>query len=647
MKTWQDIFARPKPGLVKTASAHIGWVMLSAVLLLLAFPSPGWGWLAHIALVPVTVLAIRSTSPRILAVCIYGVFSVWWIWMIRWLWPVTGGGEIGLAMFMAAYWTVALLLVRHLHRAFRSAMVLTLPLVWVSFELLRGSAPQGGFGWFCLGHAMAPYMPEHQPGTIIQIADLFGQPGVSFLVVMTNGLIVDMLTRSLLKRREQNGKVHTRVRRTIAIGTGLWVVSMLGAMGYGLLAFRQEAAATQRTVQVAVVQTAVTQSNKDAAREHDTDPDDPQNLKHHQKLLEAEEADWQRLQEMTRQAAAMNPKPEMIVWPETMVPRPINPQAVSVFREFHSEEIRSWARYTEQISFLSASLQTNLVVGASSMVFKLDRDEPYTSNSVFVYDWRGVQYPEHYDKMHRVPFGEYIPWVSSWPWLKRMFITYLSPYDFDYSLVPGERVKVFPITPLPQNDLSATQAGGQPATQPTTQPTTQVATQPSSQPNAQTAVPSSFEAPLRIVTPICFEDSVPRLVRSMVYNTSTGQKQADVLVNLTNDGWFASTDQPLQHLQIASLRSIELRVPTARAVNMGVSGFVDSMGRIGPLVQQDGVYQDVPGIATAQIKIDRRETFYGSAGPLGSIIISVFTGVLVIAGIFRRIRRVGDRRDVV
>lgn len=611
MKKWQDIFAHPRPGFCKTAAVHIAWVALSGVLLLLAFPRPGWGWLAHVALVPVTVLAIRSTSPRILAVCVYGVFSIWWIWMIRWLWPVTGGGEIGLAMFMAAYWTVAILLVRHLHRAYRSAMVLTLPLVWVSFELLRGSAPQGGFGWFCLGHAMAPYQPEHQPGLIIQIADLFGQPGVSFLIAMTNGLIVDLLTRSLLKRRESNGKVRTRVSRTLAVGAGLWIVCMLAATGYGLLAFRHEAAATTRSVQVAVVQTAVTQSNKDASREHDKDPNDPESLKRHQALLDAEEADWQQLQAMTRQAASMHPKPMMIVWPETMVPRPVNPQAVEVFREFESDEIRSWTRYTEQIAHLAADLRTNLVVGSSSMTFKLDRPEPYTSNSVFVYDWRGVQYAERYDKMHRVPFGEYIPWVGSWPWLKEMFITYLSPYDFDYSLVPGERVRVFPVTPA-----------------------VEVAKQPTLPVPQQT---------LRIVTPICFEDSVPRLVRSMVYNANTGDKQADVLVNLTNDGWFSGTDQPVQHLQIAALRSIELRVPTARAVNMGVSGFVDSMGRIGPLVQQDGVYQDVPGIATAEMKIDSRNTFYGSAGPWGSIIVSIVTALLVIAGIFRRISRVGVR----
>src|SRR5690606_458765 len=93
-----------------------------------------------------------------------------------------------------------------------------------------------------------------------------------------------------------------------------------------------------------------------------------------------------------------------------------------------------------------------------------------------------------------------------------------------------------------------------------------------------------------------------------------------------------------QHLQIAVFRSIELRVPTLRAVNMGVSGFVDSMGRVGPLAEQDGVYQDVAGVATATILTDPRETFYGQAGPWCSVIVAIITGLLTAGGVYRRSR---------
>ncbi len=601
MQTWKQLFAPPRPGFFKLAGTYAGWTLLSGLLLMLSFPRPGWGWLAHVALVPVTVLVIRAHSPRILALCVYGGFALWWIWMLRWLMPVTGGGAVGLAMFMAAYWTAAMLLVRHLHRAYRSAMVITLPLAWVTFELLRGWIPQGGFGWYNLGHSQAPYLPEHGQSLIIQIAAIFGQPGVSFLVAMTNGLIVDFLTRSLVKKRGTADRPRTQLSRTLAVGSLLWATAMIAAMGYGLLAFKQERQATQQSLQMAVIQTAVPQSNKDASYAQQTGQSDEESfdaiearrLQHERE----EEAHWQQLMQMTRQAAATNPPPDVVLWPETMVPRSINAEALALYAAQSREDIRAWTRYAEQITFLAQSLRTQLVVGASTMFnFRFDEDgilEGYsTANSVYVYDDMGVQQVQRYDKIHRVPFGEYLPWVENSDWLKGLFLKYLSPYAFDYSLTPGAGPVVF--------TLRAAREG------------------------------ESF--PMRAVTPICFEDSVPRLVRAMVHDTASGRKQADIIMNLPNDGWFAGTDQPLQHLQIAAFRSVELRVPTARAVNMGVSGFVDSMGRIGPLVQPEGQ----AGLAIVQVKLDDRSTFYGSVGPVGSVVVGVVTLLLGVWGVFRR-----------
>jgi apolipoprotein N-acyltransferase len=138
-----------------------------------------------------------------------------------------------------------------------------------------------------------------------------------------------------------------------------------------------------------------------------------------------------------------------------------------------------------------------------------------------------------YDKVHRVPYGEYLPWVEGRPW--------------------------------------------------------------------------------RLAAPICFEDVMTYVPRKMVWDEK-GKKRVDVLVNISNDGWFAGTAQAPQHEQIARFRCIENRVPMARAVNTGISGFIDSAGRIIARVAVDGRTQEVAGVATARVMRDDRVTVYGALG---------------------------------
>src|SRR5699024_751841 len=115
----------------------------------------------------------------------------------------------------------------------------------------------------------------------------------------------------------------------------------------------------------------------------------------------------------------------------------------------------------------------------------------------------------------------------------------------------------------------------------------------------------------RFVAPICFDDIDSALIRKMFRGPPAGAsdgggsgKRADFIDNLTNDGWFRWSEQP-QHLQHALFRSIENRAPTARAVNTGVSGFIDSCGRVGKTVPVGTI-----GTATQQLVLDRRVTFY-------------------------------------
>ena len=533
---------------VQRLVGYLSPLLISALLLALCYPRPGWGWLAHVALVPAAAIALRGACARRLAWTSYLVSLLWWLYMLRWLVPVTGGGLVLLAALMAVYLPASLLIVRLLHQRWRLPMVVALPMAVVSFELVRSYWPAGGFAWFMLGHALAPYQQDHSLSRLIQIADLFGDHGVSFLVAMTNGVIVDVLTIPWFLPR-----VHTRPRRNrkLVFAVLLWSVSMGAAWGYGQ--YRIDTTANEPGPTIAVIQTNVPHDNKQHA------------------TAEQMKQDWQRLLAMTSDALRHDPKPQIVIWPETVVPAPLNEEA-------RKEYPVDWVY--EDIEAVVKQARVNLIVGAPS------KDTRGRYNSAYLYRDNGTRAARRYDKVHRVPFGEYIPWVESWPWLKQMFVKYISPYDDDYTLVPGRRFTVF-------------QTG-------------------------------QFGA----VTPICFEDVVARVCRQMVYDPSDG-KRADLIFNLTNDAWYWFDERP-QHLQIAVFRSIENRVPTARAVNTGVSGFISSLGRVGPIIAPQGANPGPAGFVVHAVEIDRRTTVFGRIGHIPVLAVAVVTALLTLAARLRR-----------
>ena len=126
-----------------------------------------------------------------------------------------------------------------------------------------------------------------------------------------------------------------------------------------------------------------------------------------------------------------------------------------------------------------------------------------------------------YYKTHPVMFGEYIPFADWLPWLYQ--ITPMSG-----GLAIGDGPKVFDV-------------GG-----------------------------------LALTPSICFESVVPHLIRSQVVELRRRGTPADVLVNVTNDGWFWGTSILDLHFRCAIFRAIENRKPTIIAANTGFSGWIDA-----------------------------------------------------------------------
>lgn len=130
-----------------------------------------------------------------------------------------------------------------------------------------------------------------------------------------------------------------------------------------------------------------------------------------------------------------------------------------------------------------------------------------------------------YSKMHPVMFGEYIPLADRFPFLYR-------------------------ITPLP----AGLTAGTEPV-----------------------AVPI---AGYEVAATICYETALPDAIRSMVRRLDASGHRPDVIVNLTNDGWFWGSSELDMHLTAAIFRAIEVRTPIAIAANTGFSAAIDGSGRL-------------------------------------------------------------------
>ena len=273
----------------------------------------------------------------------------------------------------------------------------------------------------------------------------------------------------------------------------------------------------------------------------------------------------------------------LVVWSETMMP-PINPES----RRYFTSRGQGSLLEAAHRSLLEISRRYNVVVLAGGVFddqwgvkgeyyFAKDR-----RNSAYLYTPAGMSHLR-YDKIHLVPFGESLPFRNTLPPLYRLFV-YLSPYgNDDFTLNPGDD-------------------------------------------NALTVFP--LKSDWRFVTPICFEDMDAPLLRRMLA-VENGRKRADFIVNITNDGWFKYNEMP-QHFQAAVFRSIENRVPTARSVNTGISGFIDSNGRA-----VDTIAPSTEGVAVHTLMLDGRISFYTRFGDVFAYLCAAATAGLSIASLWR------------
>jgi apolipoprotein N-acyltransferase len=223
------------------------------------------------------------------------------------------------------------------------------------------------------------------------------------------------------------------------------------------------------------------------------------------------------------------------------------------------------------VAYFSASAKTDLLLGT------IDFENRHDYNAAVLISG-GDRPMQIYRKFHLVPFGEYIPLRHSFPLFAAVASKWV-PGDFD----PGNDHTVFRLT---KSDVQV--------------------------------------APL-----ICFEDTIGDLTRRFVL------KGADLLVNVTNDGWFLHSTGSQQHLANSIFRCIETGRPMVRAANTGVTCFVNEFGRITQILQDDTGSTFTEGVLTGEVDVpqNRQLTFYVEHGELFAKFCAGVTliGIVVIA----------------
>jgi apolipoprotein N-acyltransferase len=543
--------------------------LVTAGLLWLCYFPADCGWLAWVALVPLLVLVRSPARP-------WRVYLAAWAGGLAFYWPVLQWMRVAdprmyatwaiLATYCATYVPLAVWLLRRLDRGTRLPPSVTLPLVWTALEYVRAHLATG-FPWYFLGHT------QHDALPVIQVADLGGAYAVTFLVAAVNGLLFEVLYRRA-RLRSLFGLPDVPAR---------WPGSALQAAGVGLLLaatvgygyYRLGQADFADGPRVALIQGNLDQRIRNQAAASGGAQAMKTMLGHYTALCD--------------QAAAQQPKPALLVWPETSHPDGWGEMGAGFPRDRLPPDLlpadgsdwpaRVLHRLNAALFTAAAGWRTDVLFGVNTDV-AVDRDRVERYNSAVLVRPDGST-AGRYDKMHRVPFGEYVPLRDWLPWMNAF-----APYDSDYSIRPGETYTRFPL------------------------------------------------GAYRFGVIICYEDTDPSLARQYV---APGAEPVDFLLNLSNDGWFDGSSEHEQHLAICRFRAVECRRSVARAVNMGISAVIDPNGRVTALPGPTwAASKKVAGVVTAAVPIDRRGSLYAAWGDWLPAACWLMVGAGLLGGWWRR-----------
>ncbi len=508
-------------------------------------------FMAWFAWVPFVLVCRGRAHTGMLALSAYLVGLVYWLCTVYWVGYVARFGFIALSMYLACYWPILALAVRHL-RCKNWPVIIAVPFLFVAAEAWQGVLITG-FSWRLLAHS------QFENLRIIQIADIFGSAGVSLVIALINGLIADLLITAHNKRAITPGMI---------IKTGIAGSILIACLIYGQFRIEQSRKYLKYGPVLGSVQPNIPSKVEAIA---DNGPEIMKNM-----LLMSNEP--------------LNAGAEIVIWPETIVLASMNEDYLQWCNPESLPRIydRALSKHTAGRGYLLLGAHAAILDTAVPEVEVLDR-----YNSAYLYTPEGKQEQTRYDKIHLVPFGEYIPLRKSFPLLFRFF-EFLSHYEYEYDLTHGSEYTLFDI--------------------------------------------ETSQGKKRFGVLICYEDTDARIARKMVYRPD-GSK-IDWLVNISNDGWYVKLEngdiipsgELSQRTAISVFRAVENRVSLIRSVNSGISCLIDPVGRIkdryikGTLPRPAFERQAVEGWFMDRIILDSRRTVFGRIGN----VIEIFLALAVL-----------------
>ncbi len=441
---------------------------ISGVLFALAFPDSSVAWLAFVALVPLLVALVRARGG-------WESFLLGWIsqtiaWLIMAPWVVRVMSYYGglpyvtgvlifcaMSLVLGLYGGVFALAVWLIAPREGFLRWLLVPLAWAAVEFAR-TYLLTGFPWNLLAASIVDYAP------LIQIVRAAGPYFLGCLILLPTIVISWLLTQRSLA-----------VTKVITVGLVAIVIFVWWGTGYVVERWRTTRDAGEQTFTAALLQPNITQQMR---------------------WNEAEVlAIYQQMMSMTYEAAGHGAN--IIIWPESTVPLPY----------------ASTPFFRDSIESVSRERGVDIILGS---VAEDPSNPDRIWNTAFLVS--GGRTAGRYDKIHLVPFGEYVPLRNMLFFAKKLVH---AVGDFQ----PGT------------NDY-----------------------------------PLRGKAAYGLA--ICYEVVFPQITRTQV------RHGAGVLVTITNDAWYDGTSAPRQHLNQARLRAVEDDRDLLRAATTGISAFVDRTGRV-------------------------------------------------------------------
>jgi apolipoprotein N-acyltransferase len=510
-----------------------GLATVSGCLWFLAVTPFDLSLLAWVAAVPMLLAIDRAPFKQAL-------FLGWWAGVVE-----TGGGFYWLIDVMQRFaqfpWMAAALvffvfcaaralifllftaLVCGIRRRRRVPMTLLAPIVMVSNELV---VPQ----LFPCGQWISQAWNPH----VIQIAELTGPLGVTALLMVVNGALYDLWA---------DGRA-ARLRAVAAAAL------LAAALLFAVVRMRQvdDLVARAPRLKIGLVQPNFAYSvdgefTRDEAIRQLT-------------ALQSESASLQ-------QGGA-----ELLVWSEGAYP-------VTLPRDFAAD------LPPESLGMIRRGFSVPVVVGAD--MYEAQHEDAF--NSAILLDGNGRALG-HYDKVRLLAFGEYIPGIETFPWLRN----FLPPGTGRFTAGKGPGL------------LTLQAADGR---------------------------------IWKLGPVICYEDILQGFLRGV------GQLHPNLLVNLTSDSWFGADTEPWEHLALSVFASVELRVSMVRAVNSGVSAYIDPNGRLVQKTYADDPYRHPhpeDGMIVAAPWMAGGHTVYVAVGNLFAYLCMTATAILLVIA-----RRSGKR----